>query len=288
MQGRVFLFSLLILIILVVVTSPPVVGPLLRPEPTPTATPVSLTPTPTATTTPDPFAGIPTATPLAGRAGIVLYTLPTPALGALPPTFTPTPPPLPIPTGSLPATLPPKFSSPSGTEEVIPTPSAGLPPAMLHIPRLQLAAPIEPVSLVQSESGVEVITPTLPAGEVVSWLGSSAGLGMEDNIVLLGRDGQGEIFQDLAGLEPGDEIWLYAGAVGQAQLYVVKEVLILEGGSSPEARLAQTRYPLQDAKRYPLRDVKRYLQPTGADQLTLVGGRPEGSVHQVVIALPIN
>ncbi len=91
MPGRAFLLLLIGLIILNILTSPPLVGPLLQRQPSPTATVLPPTPAPTFTATLDPFAGVPTATPVSGRTGAILYSLPTPALGVLPPTFTPVP-----------------------------------------------------------------------------------------------------------------------------------------------------------------------------------------------------
>lgn len=77
MQGRAFLILLFSLISLVVATSPPLIGPLLRREPTPTATPTPVTPTITPTMTPDPFAHVPTATPAGRRQGLIIPSLPT-------------------------------------------------------------------------------------------------------------------------------------------------------------------------------------------------------------------
>jgi hypothetical protein len=77
MSSRVFLWLLFSLLGLVILTSPPLLGALLRVDPTPTATPTPITPTLTPTMTPDPFAAVPTATPLSNRAAI-LRALPTP------------------------------------------------------------------------------------------------------------------------------------------------------------------------------------------------------------------
>ncbi len=78
MPNKKFLITVIILIAAVVLSSPPLVGSLVRHEPTPTLTPVPATPTATATATPDPFAGVPTATPLSGQAAIIN---PLPAVG---------------------------------------------------------------------------------------------------------------------------------------------------------------------------------------------------------------
>jgi hypothetical protein len=92
MHSRAFLFLLLCLTILVILTSPPVLGELLTAaEPSPSPTPVPPTATPTATATPDPLASVPIATPL-GQGGVAMgQSLPAPSLGQLPPTFTPSP-----------------------------------------------------------------------------------------------------------------------------------------------------------------------------------------------------
>jgi hypothetical protein len=64
-HSRAFVFVLIPLAILVIVTSPPLLGAVLRAQPTPTATRIAPpTATPTPTSTPDPFAAVPTATPL--------------------------------------------------------------------------------------------------------------------------------------------------------------------------------------------------------------------------------
>ena len=76
MQGRAFLILLFSFIGLVVATSTPLVGPLLRRAPTPTASPTPVTPTVTPTMTPDPFAHVPTATPAGRRQGLVIPSLP--------------------------------------------------------------------------------------------------------------------------------------------------------------------------------------------------------------------
>lgn len=91
MQGRAFLILIAILTGLVALTSPPLVGDLLRPEPTPTATATPVPPTGTATPQPDPFANAPTATPLTGGGGrITLPPLPRWPSESLAPAFTPT------------------------------------------------------------------------------------------------------------------------------------------------------------------------------------------------------
>lgn len=88
MPGKIITLILTSLTLLLILTSPPVLGPLVRREPTPTLSPTPVTPTPTPTATPDPFAHVPTATP---RGGAIwpLRGLPTPSLGLLPPTYTP-------------------------------------------------------------------------------------------------------------------------------------------------------------------------------------------------------
>lgn len=68
MNSRVFLFLLISLTLLVIATSPPLLGPLVRKPPTSTPLPTPTnTSTSTPTATPDPFEKIPTATPLSGQ-----------------------------------------------------------------------------------------------------------------------------------------------------------------------------------------------------------------------------
>lgn len=271
MPGRVFVLILVSLIFLLILSSPPVLGPLVRREPTPTLTSTMALPTPTATSTADPFAGVPLATPLSGQVA-PLRSLPTPFLGEMPPTFTPTP----LTVANLDMLLPDYQATPVltslGIMLTMPAGRVGVPPERLHIPRLQLEASVEPVGLVKLDIASGIVAPLVPDHRAAGWLNTSALLGGLDNLVLVGQyDSHGEIFWDLWTLEAGDDIWLYAGE--QERRYSVREVIILPEQSQPlEVRLANANY----------------IQPTGVEQLTLVTGWPEkGNTHRtVVVARP--
>src|SRR5574341_1602717 len=92
MSGRAFLFIFLFLSLVVILTSPPILGALIEDKATPTATATPPTATPTTTPTLDPFGHLPIATPLGGGSRSIVRSLPPPWLGDLPPTFTPVPP----------------------------------------------------------------------------------------------------------------------------------------------------------------------------------------------------
>ena len=270
MPSRVFLFILVSLIFLLILSSPPILGPLVRREPTPTLTPTLALPIPTTTSTPDPFAGVPLATPLSGQVA-PLRSLPMPSLGALPPTFTP----IPFVVATSGIILPDSQATPVPTSlniTIPASPATGLPPERLYIPRLELEVPIEPVGLARSDIAPGVVAPLVPDHRAAGWLNTSAVLGGSDNLVLVGQhNAHGEVFRDLWTLEVGDDIWLYAGE--QARRYIINEVFILPEQDQPlEVRLANARP----------------IQPTGVEQLTLVTGWPEeGNTHRtVVVAWP--
>jgi len=281
LQQKTFILLLISLAILAIVTSPPVLRPFLQPEPTPTPTAVIPTATPTATITPDPFAAVPTATPRADGVIIEVQALPSPALGELPPTFTPTSVATLISESPV-ALLPdPMAGAQLMTDETIsksllvPTP-AGIPPDRLSIPRLALDVPVVPVGMVPAlRAGPgAIVTAAMPAGKVAGWLTTSAGFGRPGNTVLAGRhQARGlTVFHGLWTLEPGDEIVLYAGE--QTRRYVVDEVLILpEQDQNLDVRLTNAEY----------------IRPTEDERLTLVTGWPEkDNTHRtIVIALPM-
>lgn len=278
MRGRVFLFSILTLIILVFITSGPVLG-LLPAEPLPTATLVVPTHTATITPTPtiDPFAHIPIATTVgSGDQAVVVAPPPTPALGSAPPTFTPDP----TSEATEYAVILPDSRATSNTGPVIastkpplviPTP-AGVAPDRLAIPHLQLDAPVEQVGLVPSSAGEGVFEWAVPEHRAAGWLETSAPFGMAGNTVLDGHHNiQGEVFRDLWTLRPGDEITLFAGE--QSRVYLVDEVLILADRDQPlETRLTNAQY----------------LQPTDEERLTLITCWPynDNTHRTIVIAYP--
>jgi LPXTG-site transpeptidase (sortase) family protein len=301
MSSRAFLFVFLFLSLVVILTSPPILGALVEDKTTPTATSVPPTPTSTATPTPDPFGHLPTATPLGGGGQVVPQTgsrsapswdrhgtragasqgglarwLLTASLDELPPTLAPVPTQSPALTSeSLPwvagASPTAEVLTGSVTLPVPPTP-AGPPPDRIAISRLGLEAPVEPIGMVPSDIAPGVVEWGVPDHRAAGWLNTSAAFGVAGNTVLDGHHNiQGEVFRDLWTLQAGDEIVLYAGS--QARRYVVHEVLILPEKDQPlEARLANARY----------------LLPTDDERLTLVTCWPyENNTHRtVVMAFP--
>jgi sortase A len=260
MHSRAFVFVLAGLAALVVLTSRPVLGQLVKvAQPTPLPTPTSTPAPPTATPTTDPFGDVPLATPLGGGA-MAVARLPAASLGQLPPTFTPTPDN--SGRGFLPLEAADDLPIPAP-----PTPS-GSPPERIVIPRLQLDAPVEPVGMVASREVPGAVEWGVPGYKAAGWLDTSAPFGVPGNTVLAGHHNiQGEVFRDLWTLEAGSEIVLHAGQ--QSRRYLVERVLILpEKGQPLEKRLENARY----------------IQPADDERLTLVSCWPyENNTHRVVV-----
>jgi len=265
LPGRVFVFLLIGLTGLALLTSPTLLRPYIQSDTTPTPTTApTVTPEPTATA--DPFALVPTATRL-GNGLVVVPTLNAPALG------------LALVTDSS-ASISLLPDSPTASQNitphqvempVIPTP-AGAPPERLQIPRLGLDIPVEPVGLLPSTVSAGVFEWGVPDHRAAGWLNTSAPFGLPGNIVLDGHHNiKGEVFRDLWTLQAGDEISLAAGM--RTRRYRVEKVLILPERNQPlEVRLANARY----------------IQPTNDERLTLVTCWPyEDNTHRtVVIAVP--
>lgn len=272
MPSKAYLALVITLSSLTILTSPPVLRPLLQQEPTPTSTPATLTVTATPTVTPDPFANIPTATPRTDGIIIEVNALPSPALGELPPTYTPIPP---ATASSSPAILLPDSTLTGNSAEAFPAPTpATMPPDRLRIPRLALDVPVAPVGMAPVPGPGAFISPAMPNGNTAGWLSTSASFNQAGNTVLTGRHQLKKmtVFHGLWTLEPGDEISLYAGK--QRQRYRVAQVEIVpEQDQSLDVRLANAEF----------------IRPTEEERLTLVTGWPEkGNSHRtIVIARPM-
>jgi len=292
-----FLFLIIILAGLVILTNPMFLSPLLPHQPMATDTPTpTVTTTPTATATPDPFADVPTATPFGQRADTahVLPTLPPVATVAIPTPASPTAtlaappqagqPPLPPtltatttvrqPTVNAAAVVLPDTSAaaePATTKISVPV-SNGIAPDRILIPRLNLDAPVEPVGMVPSSVAPGVFEWEVPAWRAAGWLNTTAPFGKPGNTVLDGHHNiKGEVFRDLWTLQTGDEIVLFAGA--DSLRYTVRQVLILpERGQPLSVRLRNAQY----------------IQPTTDERLTLITCYPyESNTHRVVVvAMP--
>ncbi len=282
MHSRVFLFLLIPLIGLAIITSPAILEPLLPREATATSAPRVTTATVTPTPTRDPFGDLPMATPWSSGAAVP-YTLPTPALGELPPNATPIVMDMgidfeahPSASSSLTTTFNIDIEENPLTDTLIippaPTP-AGAPPERLVIDRLGLDAPVEPVGMVASAVAPGVVEWDVPDHRAAGWLNTSAALGAAGNIVLDGHHNvKGEVFRDLWTLQAGDEIRLYGD--GEIRSFRVEEVLILPEKDQPlEVRLANARY----------------IQPTSDERLTLITCWPyDNNTHRtVVVAQPL-
>jgi len=165
--------------------------------------------------------------------------------------------------------IPPSPTSPPLT----PTATPAI-PTRITISRINVDAPIVPVSWYTTEIAGQVqATWEVPDQYAAGWHETSAPLGQMGNTVLNGHNTTyGEVFRDLYKLEAGDPIIVYAGDVPYT--YTVSEVLILpEAGQPLEVR----------------RQNARYIQPTGDERLTLVTCHPYGSLRYrlVLIAHPV-
>jgi len=301
MPPKLFLFALGLSMMVLVITSPPILRTLI-PKPVVTPTPKLASPTVTLTPSPtlDPFAYVPTATPFGagfrateadgarqqtvrGEQPAALALLPTPISTLVLPTVVsieqksePLPP---ATSGNAMTVLPDSVAAAS--HPLTPTQSVAIPPAptpsgarpdRLLIPRLNLDVPVEAVGLVASDVAPDVLAWGVPAYRAAGWLNTSAPLGQPGNTVLDGHHNVlGEVFRDLWTLQAGDEITLMGE--GQTRQYRVSEVLILPERDQPLAvRLANARY----------------IQPTEDERLTLVTCWPyeDNSHRTVVVAFP--
>jgi LPXTG-site transpeptidase (sortase) family protein len=147
-------------------------------------------------------------------------------------------------------------------------------PRELIIPKIQLEAPIQPVSY----KSVEVDGKTYeqwfaPDSPIVGWHQTSAQLGTSGNTVLNGHHNIfGEVFRDLSELEVGDQIVIQSGQ--KVFEYVVGTTLIVpERNQSIETRLENARW----------------IQPSSDERITIVTCWPyESNTHRViVVAVPV-
>ncbi|MEM7028000.1 MAG: sortase [Chloroflexota bacterium] len=293
MPAKIFLPLLVILMLILILTSPQILR-LWVPEPvtdtiTPTQTTNRPTQTPLPTNTPDPFAFVPTVTPFGqGKVDLDQPLLSRPRsveqVEVMPTVTSTSSPPTAIPTQVFSYTsvvLPDTFSAANRTITetvivdipIIPTPMSA-PPNRLQIPRLNLDVPVNEVGLVPSATVPGVLEWEVPAYRAAGWLKTSAPLGQPGNTVLDGHHNvHGEVFRDLWTLETGDKITLQSEA-GQPQHYQVTEVLILPERDQPlDVRLQNAQY----------------IQPTPDERLTLVTCWPhnDNSHRTIVIAKPI-
>jgi len=115
-------------------------------------------------------------------------------------------------------------------------------PSHLHIPVIGVNAPVMPVSWSLMSQG-EATEPVWDvASGAIGWHLNSATPGQKGNVVLAGHHNvDGMVFQDLYRLEPGNEIYLFAGSLIFS--YRVREVMIVqEEGASDTQREENARW----------------------------------------------
>ncbi len=187
------------------------------------------------------------------RSLLVPGTYPPPT--EMPPTVTPTTRPDPTAT-----TMPT-----AGVQES----ARGLPASRIHIPRIEIDAPVVEVNWRIVEEGGVKKTAWETADHAAGHHANSANPGEGGNVVLSGHHSlKGAVFARLSELAPGDEVILEA-MDGSSYLYVVEENLLLEeAGASLEERRAHARY----------------MAPTPDETLTLVSCWPSWTnTHRVVV-----
>lgn len=147
-------------------------------------------------------------------------------------------------------------------------------PNKLIIPKIDLEAPIDPVSYKTVEVGGKTYEQWYaPDSPTVGWHQTSAQLGSPGNTILNGHHNIfGEVFKDLNQLEVGDRIMVQSGQ--RIFEYVVGTRQILPERYQPiETRLENARW----------------IQPSSDERITLITCWPyESNTHRViVVAVPV-
>jgi LPXTG-site transpeptidase (sortase) family protein len=150
----------------------------------------------------------------------------------------------------------------------------GLIPDRLVISRINLDAPIIPVSYKTIDLGDQVYHQWLtPEEYAVGWHASSSMLGLPGNTVLNGHhNAHGMVFKDLVNLEIGDVVSVYSGSQ-EFRYQVVANMLLPE-------RFESLSYRMENA---------RWIEPSSDERITLITCWPADSntYRVVVVALPI-
>lgn len=162
----------------------------------------------------------------------------------------------------------PDFATPSGAES-----AAGYPPDRIVIEKINLDAPIVPVSIKEVKFEGKVYQQWLaPNAYEVGWHNTSAPLGVPGNTVLNGHHNvYGEVFGKLVRMREGDVIKLYSG--DKEFIYRVALVMLLpEKYKTVEDRMENARWIL----------------PSDDERITLITCWPKASnTHRVVVvAIP--
>ncbi len=163
----------------------------------------------------------------------------------------------------------------SYTPASTPTPLAvGLIPDRLVITKINLDAPIVPVSFKDIKVGNQVYYQWLAPQEFAAgWQETSALLGLPGNTVLNGHhNAYGKVFKDLVTLSIGDELSIYSGS-NEFRYQVVAKMLLPE-------RFAPLSQRMENA---------RWIESSTDERITLITCWPANSnTHRVVIvAFPI-
>ncbi len=173
-------------------------------------------------------------------------------------------------------TADPPAPTPSETTNAtaILTPSIGAVPSYLHIPILELDAPVVPIGLkTVTVKGTAARMWDVPAYRAAGWHDTSAHLGLPGNMVLNGHNtSSGEVFRDLYKVPLGALV-VVRSQDGEEFAYRVKEkYILLEAGQPLEVRLENALY----------------VQETPDERLTLVTCHPYGSLvnRLIIIAVP--
>jgi LPXTG-site transpeptidase (sortase) family protein len=147
-------------------------------------------------------------------------------------------------------------------------------PEVLIIPKIELEAPIDPVSYKLVEADGKTYEQWFaPDSRTVGWHQTSAALGRPGNTVLNGHHNIfGDVFRDLHTLEVGDLLIIQSGSRFFEYVVGRKEIL-------PE------RYQTIDTRL----ENSRWIQPSDDERITLVTCWPyESNTHRViVVAVPV-
>jgi LPXTG-site transpeptidase (sortase) family protein len=151
----------------------------------------------------------------------------------------------------------------------------GMIPDRLVIPRINLDAPVIPVSYKDIRVGNQVYYQWLAPREfAVGWQDSSALLGLPGNTVLNGHhNAYGKVFKDLVTLQTGDAISVFSGPI-EFRYQVITKMLLPE-------RFAPLSTRLENA---------RWIEPSMDERITLITCWPaDSNTHRVVIvAFPVD
>jgi len=149
---------------------------------------------------------------------------------------------------------------------------ANSPPTRIRIPKIRVDANVVEVGYEMRQENGRTVAVWKVADFAAGFHRGSAYPGRAGNTVIAGHNNiRGRVFRYLLNLQPGDEVYLYAGS--QEFSYAVAQVLLLkEAGMSEEIQ----------------RGNAKWIEPTEDERLTLVGCWPfiKPDHRVVVIAHP--